>query len=52
MPVAILVGRSLAFAVHPTAAWTRLSRRGRVAFVASYALTTYALVLTAMVLLA
>ena len=52
MPVAILVGRSLAFAVHPTAAWTRLSGRGRVAFVASYGLASYAIVLTAMVLLA
>jgi len=52
MPLAILVGRSLAFAVHPAAAWTRLSRRGRAAIVASYALTSYAIVLTMLSLFA
>jgi len=50
MPWAILVGRSLALAVHPGAAWTRVSRRGRVAIVASYAAASYAVVLTALAL--
>jgi hypothetical protein len=52
MPLPVLVGRGLAFAAHPAAAWTRVSRGGRAAIVASYALAAYAIVLTALLLFA
>jgi len=51
MPLAILIGRSLAFAVHPAAAWMRLPPRGRAAIVATYAVASYAIVLAALALL-
>jgi hypothetical protein len=51
MPLPILFGRSLAFAVHPAAAWRRLPPHGRAAMVASYGLASYVIVFAALALL-
>ena len=47
----LLVGRSLAFGVHPMAAWPRLSRSGRVLLIAGYCGASYAAVLAALLAL-
>ena len=44
----VLVGRSLAFCVHPFAAWPRLDLRGRALLVGAYAAFGYATVLAAL----
>ena len=45
MPVEILLGRALAFGVHPYAAWARLTLRGRALLVGGYCGASYAIVL-------
>ena len=45
MSVDLLIGRGLAFCVHPTAAWRVLSTRGRAFVVAAYAGAAYVAVL-------
>jgi hypothetical protein len=47
----ILVGRSLAFGLHPLAAWPRLSTSARALLIAAYCGAGYAIVLTALLLL-
>ena len=51
MPVEILLGRALAFCVHPTAAWRRLPASGRAMVVAVYLGAGYVTVLTALFVL-
>jgi hypothetical protein len=46
MPLEILVGRSLAFCLHPSAAWRRLPVSGRVLLLAAYFAGGYVAVLT------
>jgi len=48
--IELLLGRSLAFCVHPVAAWPRLDTMGRTFLVASYGAASYAVVLAALVL--
>jgi hypothetical protein len=45
MSLEILLGRSLAFCVHPYAAWDRLPLRGRALLVGAYFGTGYTVVL-------
>jgi uncharacterized membrane protein len=40
-----VIGRSLAFGLHPVAAWPRISNRARAAMVAAYCSASYAIVL-------
>ncbi len=47
----ILLGRSLAFCVHPSAAWTRLPARGRALLIAAYFGAGYVVVLAALIAL-
>jgi hypothetical protein len=47
----LLLGRSLAFCVHPVAAWSRLDTMGRTFLVAAYGAASYAVVLAALVLI-
>ncbi len=42
------LGRFLAYCAHPKLAWRRLSRRGRVAVIATYFGAAYVLTLTAL----
>ena len=51
MPIEICVGRAAALLVHPAAAWTRLSARGRVMLLGAYATASYFVVLTALLAL-
>jgi hypothetical protein len=46
VPIDLLIGRALAWCVHPTAAWRRLPARGRVLLVAAYVGASYTTVLT------
>ena len=46
VPLDLLIGRALAWCVHPTAAWQRLPARGRVLLVAAYVGASYTTVLT------
>jgi hypothetical protein len=41
-----MIGRTLAWCVHPVAAWQRLPARGRVLLVAAYVIASYTTVLT------
>jgi hypothetical protein len=50
MSVDLLIGRGLAFCVHPTAAWRVLSTPGRAFVVAAYAGAAYVAVLGALLL--
>jgi uncharacterized membrane protein len=45
------LGRSLAFGLHPVAAWPRISNRARAAMVGTYCGASYAIVLMLLVLL-
>ena len=51
MPIEIRLGRAAALMVHPTAAWTRLSARGRATLLGAYAAASYVAVLTALLAL-
>lgn len=51
MTLDVMIGRALAFCVHPFAAWTRLSGGGRALLVGAYAAASYALVLGALIAL-
>jgi len=44
------IGRSLAFGVHPRAAWPRLTRTSRALLVTGYAVASYVLVLVLLLL--
>jgi hypothetical protein len=46
VPLDLLIGRALAWCVHPAAAWQRLPARGRVLLVAAYVGASYTTVLT------
>jgi len=46
VPLDLLIGRVLAWCVHPVAAWQRLPARGRVLLVAAYVSASYSTVLT------
>lgn len=46
----LLIGRSLAFCVHPYAAWRRLDARGRTLLVGAYFGASYTAVLAALLL--
>ena len=46
VPLDLLIGRALAWCVHPVAAWQRLPARGRVLLVAAYVSASYTTVLT------
>jgi hypothetical protein len=48
MSFELLIGRGLAFCVHPTAAWRVLSTTGRALVVAAYACAAYVVVLGAL----
>jgi hypothetical protein len=48
MPIEIRLGRAVALLVHPTAAWMRLSGRGRATLFGAYAVGSYVAVLTAL----
>jgi hypothetical protein len=48
----VIVGRSLAFGIHPVAAWPRISNRARAAMIAAYFGAGYAIVLTTLLFLA
>jgi hypothetical protein len=50
MSVELLIGRGLAFCVHPTAAWRVTSARGRAFVLAAYAGAGYLGVLAALLL--
>jgi hypothetical protein len=50
MSVELLIGRGLAFCLHPTAAWRVLSRPRRALVVAAYVAFGYVAVLSALVL--
>jgi hypothetical protein len=45
MSLDVMVGRGLAFCVHPQAAWVRLTHGGRALLVSTYFAAGYALVL-------
>jgi hypothetical protein len=45
MPLGVVIGRSLAYAVYPSASWRRLSACGRVVLVAAYVSASYVTVL-------
>lgn len=46
MPLDLMIGRALAWFLHPVAAWQRLQARGRVVLVAAYVSASYTTVLT------
>ena len=46
----IVIGRSIAICVHPHAAWRTSSLKGRVFLLTAYAIGSYAVVLTLMLL--
>ena len=46
MPLDVVVGRALAYCVHPGASWHRLPARGRLMLVAAYVSASYVTVLT------
>jgi hypothetical protein len=46
VPLDLLIGRALAWCVHPAAAWRRLPARGRALLVAAYVSASYMTVLT------
>ena len=48
MPFEIVVGRALAFGLHPVAAWERLPASRRALLVAAYLSASYLLVLAAL----
>jgi hypothetical protein len=50
MRVEVLIGRTLAYCVHPRAAWRVVSGRGRAAIVGAYAAAGYVAMLTALLL--
>jgi hypothetical protein len=45
VPLELIIGRSVAFCVHPHAAWRRLSSTGRTLLVAAYCGASYTIVL-------
>ena len=51
MTADVVLGRSLAYAVHPAAAWRRLQPAGRVALVAAYFAASYACALVALLVM-
>ncbi len=46
VPLDLIIGRALAWCVHPAAAWHRLPARGRDLLVAAYVSASYITVLT------
>ena len=50
MTVETLMGRTLAYCLHPAAAWRVVSARGRAVILGAYAAAGYAAVLTALLL--
>jgi hypothetical protein len=48
MPFEVVVGRALAFGVHPVAAWRRSPTSRRALLVAAYVSASYLIVLTAL----
>jgi len=48
MPFEIVMGRGLAFCVHPIAAWRRLPKSGRALLLTAYVSASYVIVLTAL----
>jgi hypothetical protein len=46
VPLDVAIGRSLAYALNPSASWRRLPARGRVLLVAAYVSASYVAVLT------
>jgi hypothetical protein len=48
MRLEVVVGRALAFCIHPFAAWQRLPTSGRVLLLAAYASASYVIVLSAL----
>jgi len=48
MTVEVVLGRSLAYAIHPSAAWRHLQPAGRAALVAAYFGASYAGALVAL----
>ena len=46
MPLDVVIGRALAFSVHPSASWRRLPASGRVLLIAAYVSASYVTVLT------
>ncbi len=46
MPLPVVIGRSLAFGLHPLASWRRLPTPGRVLLVAAYVSAGYVAGLT------
>jgi hypothetical protein len=50
VPLDLMIGRALAWCVHPVAAWQRLPARGRVLLVAAYVSASYTTVLTVLLL--
>jgi hypothetical protein len=51
MELDVIVGRSLAFCVHPNAAWRRLTARGRALLVGAYFAAGYGTVLALLFML-
>ena len=51
MGLDICLGRALAFALHPSAAWKRLGPRGRALLLGGYAAASYSVVLATLFLL-
>jgi hypothetical protein len=45
MTLDVFLGRSLAFCVHPSAAWMRLTARGRTLLIGAYFAASYVVVL-------
>ena len=46
MPLDVVIGRALAYCVHPSASWRRLPASGRVLLVAAYVSASYVTVVT------
>ncbi len=46
VPLDVVIGRALAWCVHPSASWRRLPASGRVLLVAAYVSASYVTVLT------
>jgi hypothetical protein len=51
LPVAVLIGRSLALCAHPYAAWRIYSARERLAVLCAYVVASYAVMLGALFVL-
>jgi hypothetical protein len=51
LPLAVLIGRSLALCAHPYAAWRTYSTRGRLAVLCAYVAASYAVMLGALFVL-